>query len=36
MSSSLESLVYALVPQARQDNVLKDDLVAQGLEILNR
>ncbi|THH02787.1 hypothetical protein EW026_g171 [Hermanssonia centrifuga] len=35
MSSSLESLVCSLVPPARRDDALKDELVAHCHEILN-
>ena len=36
MSTPLDSLVYSLVPKARQDDRLKKQLVAHCEEILNR
>ena len=36
MASNLESLVCSLVPQARQDPTVRDDLVAHCGEIINR
>ena len=36
MSSGIESLVCALIPDARQDDALREEIVAQCQEVLGR